>query len=74
MKLLNSFGPNPRAVRMYMLEKGIEMPFEDLDLLGGDNRAEAYLKKNPGGQMPSLELRTLASSHLKQRGLVECVL
>ena len=40
MKLLNSFGPNPRAVRMFMLEKGIEMPFEDLDLLGGDNRAQ----------------------------------
>lgn len=56
MKLLNSFGPNPRAVRMFMNEKGIEMPFEDLDLLGGDNRAAAYLAKNPGGQMPSLEL------------------
>jgi glutathione S-transferase len=56
MKLLNSFGPNPRAVRMAMIEKGIEMPTEELDLLGGDNRAEAYTKKNPGGQMPSLEL------------------
>jgi glutathione S-transferase len=56
MKLLNSFGPNPRAVRMFMIEKGIEMPFEDLDLMGADNRAEAYLKKNPGGQMPSIEL------------------
>lgn len=56
MKLLNSFGPNPRAVRMAMIEKGIEMPTEDLDLLAGDNRAEAYTKKNPGGQMPSLEL------------------
>ena len=56
MKLLNSFGPNPRAVRMFMIEKGIEMPTEELDLLGGDNRAEAYVKKNPGGQMPSLEL------------------
>jgi len=56
MKLLNSFGPNPRAVRMAMIEKGIELPTEELDLLGGDNRAEAYLKKNPGGQMPSLEL------------------
>jgi glutathione S-transferase len=56
MKLLNSFGPNPRAVRMFMIEKGIEMPMEELDLLGGDNRAAAYVKKNPGGQMPSLEL------------------
>ncbi len=56
MKLLNSFGPNPRAVRMAMIEKGIDLPTEDLDLLGGDNRSAAYMKKNPGGQMPSLEL------------------
>ena len=56
MKLLNSFGPNPRAIRMYLIEKGIELPTEELDLLAGDNRAEAYVKKNPGGQMPSLEL------------------
>ncbi len=56
MKLLNSFGPNPRAVRMFMIEKGIELPTEELDLLGGDNRAEPYVAKNPGGQMPALEL------------------
>lgn len=56
MKLLNSFGPNPRAIRMAMIEKGVEMPAEELDLLGGDNRAAAYVEKNPGGQMPSLEL------------------
>ena len=56
MKLLNSFGPNPRLVRMFLLEKGMELPSEDLDLLGGANRAEPYLSKNPGGQMPALEL------------------
>ncbi|MEQ8661673.1 MAG: glutathione S-transferase family protein [Gammaproteobacteria bacterium] len=56
MKLLNSFGPNPRLVRMFAIEKGIELPAEDLDLLGGDNRAAPYLAKNPGGQMPALEL------------------
>ena len=56
MKLLNSFGPNPRAVRMAMIEKGIEVPTEEYDLMGGENRGEAYLKKNPGGQLPALEL------------------
>lgn len=56
MKLLNSFGPNPRLVRMFMAEKGIDIPSEELDLLAGDNRAAPYLKKNPGGQMPALEL------------------
>ena len=56
MKLLNSFGPNPRLVRMFLAEKGMSLDSEDLDLMGGDNRAEPYLKKNPGGQMPALEL------------------
>ena len=38
MKLLNSFGPNPRMVRMFLLEKGIELESEEHDLLGGENR------------------------------------
>lgn len=56
MKLINSFGPNPRLVRMFMREKGITLPSEEVDLLGGENRQSAYLAKNPGGQMPALEL------------------
>ncbi|MBM3573164.1 MAG: glutathione S-transferase family protein [Alphaproteobacteria bacterium] len=56
MKLLNSFGPNPRVVRMFMAEKGMTMPSEDFDLLAGVNRQAAYLEKNPAGQMPALEL------------------
>lgn len=56
MKLLNSFGPNPRLVRMFMAEKGISIASEDHDLLGGANRQAPYLKKNPAGQTPSLEL------------------
>lgn len=56
MKLINSFGPNPRLVRMFMTEKGINMPFDNLDILAAENRQEPYLKLNPGGQMPSLQL------------------
>lgn len=56
MKLLNSFGPNPRMVRMYMHEKGISIPSVDHDLLGAENRGEAFKKKNPAGQLPALEL------------------
>ncbi len=56
MKLLNSFGPNPRLVRMFALEKGLQLDAEDLDLLAGANRAAPYLAKNPGGQTPALEL------------------
>lgn len=56
MKLYNSIGPNPRVVRMFMKEKGIELPLEAIDLMKGDNRREPYLSKNPSGQLPALEL------------------
>lgn len=56
MKLYNSIGPNPRMVKMYMVEKGIEIPMEEIDLMGGANRQEDYLKVNPAGQLPALQL------------------
>ena len=56
MKVLNSFGPNPRMLRMFILEKNIKIDFVEHDLMGGENRKEAYLSKNPGGQLPALEL------------------
>ena len=56
MKLLNSFGPNPRMVRMFLAEKGLELEMVEHDLMGGENRQGPYLQKNPGGQMPSLQL------------------
>lgn len=56
MKLINSFGPNPRLVRMFLAEKGISLDCETVDILGGENRQAAYLKNNPGGQTPSLRL------------------
>jgi glutathione S-transferase len=39
-----------------MAEKGIDIPKVEVDLLAGDNRKEPYLKVNPAGQMPALEL------------------
>ena len=56
MKLYDSIGPNPRIVRMFMAEKGIDMPKQTVDLRGGENRQDAHLKRNPHGQMPTLEL------------------
>ena len=56
MKLYDSVGPNPRIVRVFMAEKSIEMPKQTVDLRGGENRQEAHLKRNPHGQMPTLEL------------------
>jgi glutathione S-transferase len=56
MKLYNSLGPNPRVVRMFLAEKNLRIPSVEIDLLKGDNRREPYLKVNPHGQMPTLEL------------------
>jgi len=56
MKLINSFGPNPRTVRMYLAEKGLNIPAVDVDLFSAENRKPPYTDKNPGGQTPSLEL------------------
>jgi glutathione S-transferase len=56
MKFYNSVGPNPRAVRMFMAEKGFDVPRVEVDLRGGENRREPYLKVNPAGQCPALEL------------------
>lgn len=56
MKLYNSIGPNPRVVRMFAAEKGLELPQVEVDLMGGENRREPYLSKNAAGQLPALEL------------------
>ena len=56
MKLYTSIGPNPRIVKMFMAEKGVDIPQIEVDLMAGENRQEAHLKRNPSGQMPTLEL------------------
>ena len=56
MKFYNSVGPNPRMVRMFMAEKGFDVPKVEVDLRGGENRKDAYLEVNPSGQCPALEL------------------
>ena len=56
MKLYTSVGPNPRVVTMFMAEKGITLDMVTVDIRGGENRQDAFLKVNPSGQSPSLEL------------------
>jgi glutathione S-transferase len=56
MKLYDSVGPNPRLVRMFMAEKGIDLPRVQIDIMAGENRAGAYRKVNSFGQLPALEL------------------
>jgi len=57
MKLYTSVGPNPRVVKMFLAEKGLEIPLMPVDLRGGENRREPYnTAVNPAGQTPALEL------------------
>jgi glutathione S-transferase len=56
MKFYNSIGPNPRVVKMFMAEKGIDIPRVEVNLMAGENRQPDYVAKNPSGQMPALEL------------------
>jgi glutathione S-transferase len=56
MKFYNSVGPNPRVVKMFMAEKGIEIPYVEVNLMAGENRQPPHLARNPMGQMPALEL------------------
>jgi glutathione S-transferase len=56
MKLYDSIGPNPHIVRMFIAEKGIDIPKQTVDLRKGENREAEHLRRNPHGQMPTLEL------------------
>ncbi len=57
MKFYTSVGPNPRVVKLFMAEKGIEIPEVSVDLRGGENRRAPYnVDVNPAGQTPALEL------------------
>lgn len=54
--LYDSFGMNPRIVRFYLAEKGIDVPRQEVDILGAENRRADHLERNPAGQLPTLEL------------------
>ncbi len=57
MKIYNSAAaPNPRRVRIFLAEKGIQVPYEEVDIVNAVNRAPEFRKKNPLGTVPVLEL------------------
>ena len=57
MKLYHFVGaPNPKKVRVYLAEKGIQVPMQSVDIISGENRKPEFLKKNPLGGLPVLEL------------------
>ena len=38
MKLHSGIGPNPRTVKMFIAEKGIDVPLVEVDLMGAGRR------------------------------------
>ena len=57
MKLYDSkLAPNPRRVRMFLAEKGIQVPLVNVDIAKAENRQPPFLAKNPMGGVPVLEL------------------
>lgn len=56
MKLYTSIGPNPRVVAMFIAERGIDLPVQEVDIMAGENLGDDFKKLNPSAQSPCLQL------------------
>ena len=57
MKLLDGGrAPNPRRVRIFLAEKGIDVPLEPVDMTALGHKSDAVSKLNPLQRLPVLEL------------------
>lgn len=48
--------PNPRRVRIFLAEKGIEVESVQVDIVGGENLGDEFKAINPRGFLPTLVL------------------
>ena len=48
--------PNARRVRIYLSEKGIDMPMKSIDIMKSEHKTDEYKKISPLSQVPALEL------------------
>ncbi|HVV62259.1 MAG TPA: glutathione S-transferase [Pseudolabrys sp.] len=57
MKLYDSNrAPNPRRVRVFLAEKGIKVPIEQVDIMAQQHKTPEYAAINPLQRMPALVL------------------
>lgn len=57
MKLYDfTLAPNPRRVRMFLSEKGIEIPAVQINTREAEQFSDSYKAVNPNGVVPTLEL------------------
>jgi glutathione S-transferase len=57
--------PNPRRVRIFLAEKGVDLPETPVDMRKREHKSPEFREKNPAGQIPVLELedgRTLSET------------
>ncbi len=59
-----ALAPNPRRLRIFVAEKGLKIPVEQVDIFTGKNRTPEMLAKNPAGGLPVMELDD--GSHLAE--------
>jgi glutathione S-transferase len=59
-----NLAPNPRRLRIFVAEKGLKIPTEQVDIFARKNRTPEMLAKNPAGGLPFLELDD--GSHLAE--------
>jgi glutathione S-transferase len=56
MKLYDVTGaPNPRRVRIFAAEKGMDLELVPIDMSKGEHKTPEFLKKHPSGKIPALE-------------------
>lgn len=48
--------PNPRRVRIFLAEKGIELPETPVNMMKREHKSPEFRAKNSMGQLPTLEL------------------
>ena len=48
--------PNPRRVRIFLAEKGIDIPETNVDMMKREHKSPEFRAKNSMGQLPALEL------------------
>ncbi len=57
MKILDERrAPNPRRVRVFLAEKGIHVPFEQVDIMSGSHKSADFAELNPIRRVPVLIL------------------
>jgi glutathione S-transferase len=51
-----SAGMHPRRVRIFLAEKGVSLPTKVVDAVNGENKTDDFLRMNPMGRLPVLQL------------------